>query len=162
MFQVVDGGLKLQVETIRMMQFGVRSAMLPGSIRCLAFASLLFVLNTAAAEQCPSATLADFDDRQVLSREYNLWLEVDTIARMPDPQRAIQIPHVYRDIFSDLHKRWYALDNWMIFPARLGGYRESKTPEQRVKGGSNRDTRTCFLRASPSRCSLVIRNRLSL
>lgn len=118
-----------------MMQFGVRSAVLPGRIRCWAFASLLFTLTTAAAQKCPSPTLWDFNDRQIASREYNLWLEVDRIARMPDPQRATQIPHVYRDIFADLHKRWYALDNWMILPGRLEGYRERKTPEQWVKVG---------------------------
>jgi hypothetical protein len=97
-------------------------------------ASLLFAL-TAAAQKCPSPTLWDFDDRQVAGREYNFWIEVDGIARMPDPQRATQIPHVYRDIFADLHKRWYALDNWMILPVRLDGYRKSKTPEQWVKVG---------------------------
>jgi hypothetical protein len=97
-------------------------------------ASLLFALTTAA-QKCPSPTLWDFDDRQVAGREYNFWLEVDGIARMPDPQRATQIPHVYRDIFADLHKRWYALDNWMILPVRLDEYRKSKTPEQWVKVG---------------------------
>jgi hypothetical protein len=91
-------------------------------------ASLLFGL-TIAAQKCPSPTLWDFNDRQVAGREYNFWIEVDRIARMPDPQRATQIPHVYRDIFADLHKRWYALDNWMILPVRLDGYRKSKTPE---------------------------------
>lgn len=117
-----------------MMHFGVRSAMLPGSIRCWAFASLLFALTTAALR---NVRLLHFGihDRQVASREYNLWLEVDRIARMPDPQRATQIPHVYRDIFADLHRRWYALDNWMILPVGLDGYRESKTPEQWVKVG---------------------------
>jgi len=99
-----------------------------------AFASLLFALNTAA-QKCPSPTLWDFNDSQVAGREYNFWIEVDRIARMPDPQRATQIPHVYRDIFADLHKRWYALDNWMILPVRLDGYRKSKAPEQRVKAG---------------------------
>src|SRR6266852_7107830 len=118
-----------------MMHCGVRSAMLLGSITCWAFAALLFALTTAAAQKCPSPTLWDFNDRQVASREYNLWLEVDRIARMPDPLRASQIPHVYRDIFADLYKRWYALDNWMILPVRIDGYRESKTPEQWAKVG---------------------------
>lgn len=117
-----------------MMQFGVRSTLLPGSIRW-AFALLLFTLTTAAAQKCPSPTLWDFNDRQIASSEYNLWLEVDRIARMPDPQRAAQIPHVYRDIFADLHKRWYALDNWMIRLGRLDEYREAKTPEQWAKVG---------------------------
>lgn len=97
-------------------------------------ASLLFALTTAA-QKCPAPTLWDFDDRQVADREYNFWIEADGIARMPDPQRATQIPHVYRDIFADLHKRWYALDNWMILPVRLEGYRKSKAPEPQVKTG---------------------------
>jgi len=118
-----------------MMHSGVRSAMLQGNITRWAFASLLFALTTAAAQKCPSPTLWDFNDRQVASREYNLWLEVDRIARMPDPLRATQIPHVYRDIFADLHKRWYALDNWMILSVRLDGYRKSKTPQEWIKVG---------------------------
>jgi hypothetical protein len=95
---------------------------------------MLFALTTAA-QNCPSPTLWDFNDNRVAGRERNFWIEVDRIARMPDTQRATQIPHVYRDIFADLHKRWYALDNWMILPARLDEYRESKTPEQREKAG---------------------------
>jgi hypothetical protein len=94
-------------------------------------ASLLFALTTAA-QKCPAPTLWDFNDRQVAGREYNFWIEADRIARMPDPQRATQIPHVYRDIFADLHKRWYALDNWMILPVRLDGYRKSKAPEHKT------------------------------
>jgi hypothetical protein len=118
-----------------MMHFRVRSAIRAVSLRCWAFTSLLFALTTAAAQKCPSPTLWDVNDRQVASREYNFWIEVDHIARMPDPQRATQIPHVYRDIFADLHKRWYPQDNWMIFPARIDGYRKSETPEQPEKAG---------------------------
>ena len=49
---------------------------------------------------------------------------------MPDPQRATQIPHVYRDIFSDLHKREYPVDNWSIIPVRINELRLSETPEK--------------------------------
>ncbi len=100
-----------------------------------AVAWLLLGFNVAAGQKCPSPQLADFGNREVQKRDYDLWLEVDRIARMPDAQRAVQIPHVYRDIFADLHQRFYALDNWMIFPPRLEGYRESKVPEQRAKVG---------------------------
>jgi len=123
-----------------MAHFAVRSARLAVGLRRWAFASLLFALllfasAAAAAQKCPSPTLSDFEDRQVASREYDFWIEVDHIARMPDRQRAAQIPHVYRDIFSDLHKRWYALDNWMIYPIRLDEYHKSKPPAPRVNGG---------------------------
>jgi hypothetical protein len=101
-----------------------------------AVASLLIGVSAVAAQQCPSPKLADFGDHVVQGREYNLWLEVDHIARMPDAERADRIPHVYLDIFADLHKRFYALDNWMIFPSRLDGYGERKTPEQWLKLGS--------------------------
>ena len=114
-----------------MTHFGDRSAiLLRGTTRCV-LASLLFALTTAAAQNCPSPTLWSFDDRQVAVREYNSWLELDRIARMPGPERAGQVPHVYHDIFADLHKRWYALDNWMIFPAPMNAYRKSKPPEHR-------------------------------
>jgi hypothetical protein len=80
--------------------------------------------------------MASFYDREVQNREYKFWLEVDHIARMPDPQRAAQIPHVYRDIFADLHKRFYALDNWMmVFFGPLDEYQKSRTPEEHMKGG---------------------------
>ena len=107
-------------------------------LKCLtrwAVAWLLLGVNAAVAQKCWSPEMASFYDREVQGREYKFWLEVDHIARMPDPQRAAQIPHVYRDIFADLHKRFYALDNWMIFPPRLEGYRESRMPEEQVKGG---------------------------
>jgi len=108
-----------------------------GSLTCGAVAWFLFGLNVAAGQTCPSPKLWDFYDREVASREYNLRLEVDRIARMPDAQRATQIPHVYRDIFADLHKRWYALDNWMMpLVTSLDGYRESKTPAQGIKFGA--------------------------
>ncbi len=104
--------------------------------RC-AVAWLLLGLNVAAAQKCWSPQMASFYDREVQDREYKFWLELDRIARMPDPQRAAQIPHVYRDIFSDLHKRFYALDNWMmVFVGPLDGYEKSKTPEEWMKGGT--------------------------
>jgi hypothetical protein len=101
--------------------------------RCVAALSLLGA-NAAVAQKCWSPKIASFYDHDVQNREYKSWLEVDHIARTPDAQRAAQIPHVYRDIFADLHKRFYPLDNWMIFSPRLEGYRESKTPEEPVKG----------------------------
>jgi hypothetical protein len=106
------------------------SAMAPRKFILFAVVWLLFGLNVVIAQNCWSSQMADFGDRKVQGREYKLWLEVDHIARMQDPERASQIPHVYRDIFADLHKRWYALDNWMVLPPRRDGYRESKTPEQ--------------------------------
>ena len=97
---------------------------------------LLLGFNAAAAQKCWSPEMASFYDRDVQSREYKFWLEVDRIARMPDPQRAAQIPHVYRDIFADLHKRFYALDNWMmVFVGPLDEYEKSKPLEERMKGG---------------------------
>ena len=103
--------------------------------RC-AVAWLLFGVNAAVAQKCWSPQMASFYDREVQNREYKFWLEVDGIARMPDPQRAAQVPHVYRDIFADLHKRFYALDNWMmVFFGPLDGYEKSRTPEEQMKGG---------------------------
>jgi len=103
--------------------------------RC-AVAWLLLGLNVAAAQKCWSPQMASFYDRDVQGREYKFWLEVDRIARMPDPERASQIPHVYRDIFADLYKRFYALDNWMmVFVGPLDGYEKSRTPEEQMKGG---------------------------
>jgi len=103
--------------------------------RC-ALAWLLFGVNVAAAQKCWSPQMASFYDREVQNREYKLWVEVDHIARMPDVQRAAQIPHVYRDIFADLHKRFYALDNWMdVVVGPLDGYGKSATPEEQMKGG---------------------------
>jgi len=103
--------------------------------RC-AVAWLLLGVNAAVAQKCWSPQMASFYDHEVQDREYKLWLEVDHIARMPDAQRAAQIPHVYRDIFSDLHKRFYALDNWMmVFVGPLDGYEKSRSPEEQMKVG---------------------------
>jgi hypothetical protein len=97
---------------------------------------LLFGVNAAAAQKCWSPEMASFYDRDVQNREYKFWLEVDRIARMPDPQRAAQIPHVYRDIFADLHKRFYALDNWMmVFVGPLDEYEKRRIPVEQMKGG---------------------------
>ena len=101
-----------------------------------AVAWLLFGAHAAVAQKCWSPQMASFYDREVQGREYRFWLEVDHIARMPDAQRAAQIPHVYRDIFADLHKRFYALDNWMmIVVGPLDEYEKSKPVEERMKGG---------------------------
>ncbi len=108
-------------------------------LKCLmrrAVAWLLLGVNAAVAQKCWSPEMASFDDHEVQTREYKLWIEVDRIARMPDPQRAAQIPHVYRDIFADLYKRFYALDNWMtVFVGPLDGYGKSRTPEEQMKAG---------------------------
>jgi hypothetical protein len=101
-----------------------------------AVAWLLLGVNAAVAQKCWSPEMASFYDREVQSREYKSWLEVDHIARMPDAQRAVQIPHVYRDIFADLYKRFYALDNWMVVAVGpLDGYEKSRTPEEQMKVG---------------------------
>ena len=57
--------------------------------RC-ALAWLLFGVNVAAAQKCWSPEMASFYDREVQSRDYKLWVEVNHIARMPDvhPQDA--------------------------------------------------------------------------
>ena len=98
-------------------------------LKCLtrcAVAWLLLGVNAAVAQKCWSPQMASFYDREVQGREYKFWLEVDRIARMPDPQRAAQIPHVYRDIFADLYKRFYALDNWMgVFVGRSTNMRSA-------------------------------------
>jgi hypothetical protein len=67
---------------------------------------LLFALTTAA-QKCPSPILWDFNDRQVADSEYNFWIEVDRIARMPDPQRATQIPFtvIFSLIFTNVGMR---------------------------------------------------------
>jgi len=103
--------------------------------RC-AVAWLLLGVSAAIAQNCWSPQMADFGNREIQGREYKFWLEVDHIARMPDPERASQIPLVYRDIFADLYKRFYALDNWMmVFVGPLDGYEKSRTPEEQMKGG---------------------------
>jgi len=108
-------------------------------LKCLtrcAVAWLLLGVNAAVAQKCWSPQMASFYDREVQGREYKFWLEVDRIARMPDPQRAAQTPHVYRDIFADLYKRFYALDNWMgVFVGPLDEYEKRRTPEEQMKGG---------------------------
>jgi hypothetical protein len=96
---------------------------------------LLLGVNAATAQKCWSPEMASFYDHDVQNREYKSWLEVDHIARMTDAQRAAQIPHVYRDIFADLYKRFYALDNWMVVAlGPLDGYGKSRTPEEQMKG----------------------------
>ena len=86
--------------------------------RALAVALLLLPSAQASAQQaCPVPQLSDdFNKPTVVANDSRLLAEANRIVNLPDPQRALQIAHVYRDIFSALHPRWYPLDNWHVEP----------------------------------------------
>ena len=85
-------------------------------------------VRVSAQQACPEPELAhDFDNPTVAANDRRLWMEVNRILRLPSRQQALEIGHVYRDIFSVLHPRWYALDNWHVRPDGDLNYLKSRS-----------------------------------